>query len=44
MVVIRDLAQYHKVELVVTVGVTLDRGVVAAGDVGPDGFAEVADF
>lgn len=44
VVAIRDLAEDHEVELVVAVGVDLDGAVVAAGDVRPDGFAEVADF
>ena len=44
MVLIRDLAVDHQVHLVVAVGVDLDGAVVAAGDVGPDCFAEVADF
>ena len=34
----------HQIQLVVAVGVDLDGAVVAAGDVGPDCFAEVADF
>lgn len=44
MVLIRDLAVDHQIQLVVAVGVDLDGAVVAAGDVGPDCFAEVADF
>ena len=44
MVFIRDLAVDHQIHLVVAVGVDLDGAVVAAGDVGPYCFAEVADF
>lgn len=44
MVVVRHLAEHHEVGLVVAVGVDLDGAVVAAGDVRPDGLAEVADL
>lgn len=44
MVAVGDCAVNHEVELVVAVRVDLDGAVVAAGDVRPDGFAEVADF
>ena len=41
---VRHLAEYHEVHLVVAVRVDLNGAVVAAGDVRPDAFAEVADF
>lgn len=44
MVVVRHVAKNHKVHLVFTVRVDLDGAVIAAGDMGPDRFAEVADF
>ena len=44
MVAIGHLTKNHEVELVVAVRVDLDGAVVAAGDLQPDGLAEVADF
>lgn len=44
MVAIGYIAQDHQVRLVVAVRVDLNRTVVAAGDVRPDRFAQVADL
>ena len=44
VVLVRHLAEDHEVQLVVAVRVDLNGAVVAAGDVRPDAFAEVADF
>ena len=44
VMLVRHLAENHEVHLGVAVRVDLNGAMVAAGDVRPDAFAEVADF